>query len=93
MKYGTVSEHHGKLTFVYILKESIISGARYHRVATYSVISPASLVPGVVALTLLARPKSQTLRSQLALSNRFAGFRSRWTMSALCIDLRARRIW
>lgn len=81
-----------KRTFVYILKESMISGARYHRVATYSVMSPASLPPGLVERVLRARPKSQTLRSQLAFRRRFAGLRSRWTMSALCIVLSARRV-
>jgi hypothetical protein len=78
---------------VYILNDSMISGARYHRVATYSVIKPASLPPVGLVLTLLARPKSQTFRSQLALRRRLAGLRSRWTMSALWIDLRARRVW
>jgi hypothetical protein len=78
-------------TLVYILNESMISGARYHRVATYSVINPASFPCAVEVLTLRAKPKSHTLRSQFALSKRFAGFRSRWTMSALWMDLSARR--
>jgi hypothetical protein len=83
----------GVVTFVYILKESMISGARYHLVATYSVMMPTSLPPTTLVLTLRARPKSQTLRSQLALRRRLAGLRSRWTMSALWMDLSARRVW
>jgi hypothetical protein len=72
LRQGTV-----KQTFVYILNDNMISGARYHLVATYSVISPASLPFGEAFFTLLASPKSQTLRSQLALSKRLAGLRSR----------------
>ena len=80
-------------TLVYILNDSMISGARYHRVATYSVMRPTSFPPGFVERVLRASPKSQTLRSQFALSRRFAGLRSRWTMSAECIVFRARRVW
>ena len=68
---------------MYILNESMISGARYHLVATYSVINPTSFPCEVEVLTLRAKPKSHTLRSQFALSKRLAGFKSRWTMSAL----------
>src|SRR5580658_3023925 len=81
-------------TLVYILNDSMISGARYHLVATYSVIIPA--LPPLCApdaFTILARPKSHTFRSQLAFTRRLAGFRSRWTMPALWMDLRARRVW
>lgn len=78
---------------MYILNDSMISGARYHRVATYSVMKPASLPSGFVERVLRASPKSATLRSQLAFRSRFAGFRSRWTMSALCIVLSARSVW
>lgn len=80
-------------TLVYILNDSMISGARYHRVATYSVINPASFPAAFVDRVLRAKPKSQTLRSQLAFRRRLAGFRSRCTMSAECIVLRARRVW
>ncbi len=80
-------------TLVYILNDSMISGARYHRVATYSVMRPASFPLGFVERVLRARPKSQTLRSQLAFRRRLAGFRSRCTRSALCIVLSARRTW
>ena len=79
-------------TLVYILNDSMISGARYHRVATYSVMKPASLPSGFVERVLRASPKSATLRSQFAFSSRLAGFRSRWTMSALCIVLSARSV-
>lgn len=72
-----------RLTLVYILKDSMISGARYHRVATYSVMTPTSFPAGTLVWMLRAKPKSQTLRSQLALRRRLAGLRSRWTMSAL----------
>jgi len=81
MDYGggmsNKNEDNFLLTLVYILKESMISGARYQRVATYSVISPTSLPPGALVFTLRARPKSQTLRSQLAFNKRLAGLRSR----------------
>jgi len=73
---------------VYCLKVSMISGARYQRVATYctdqrrargrrrtSVMKPVSQ-PGSAVCVERARPKSQTLRSQLALSSRFEGWRS-----------------
>lgn len=64
------------LTCVYMRKESMTSGARYHLVATYSVMKPCSL--GWAVTDDLAKPKSQTLRSQLAFSSRLEGFRSRW---------------
>src|SRR3984957_8817378 len=80
-------------TLVYILKDSMFSGARYHLVATYSVIKPTSLPPGKLVFTLRAKPKSHTLRSQLALRSKLAGLRSRWTISALWIDLSALRVW
>lgn len=62
----------------YCLKVSMISGARYQRVATYSVISPVSEPEVTSAVrTERASPKSHTLRSQLALSRRLDGFKSR----------------
>lgn len=67
----------GERTLVYILKESMISGARYQRVATYSVMTPASLPAALVERVLRASPKSHTLRSQFAFRSKFAGFRSR----------------
>ena len=77
---------------MYCLNVSMISGARYHRVATYSVMNPVSVPDGSAVRTERARPKSQTLRSQLALSRRFEGLRSRWMTSAECSALSARRV-
>lgn len=70
----------------------MISGARYHLVATYSVMKPVSPPFGSAVVTLLASPKSHTLRSQFAFSNRFEGFRSRWMTSAECSALSARSV-
>lgn len=78
------------MAFVYSLKVNMISGARYHRVATYSVMKPELSSCDAADR---ARPKSQTLRSQLALSSKFEGFRSRWSTLAECIALRARSVW
>ena len=74
-----VKSNYGKknATLVYCLKVNMISGALYHLVATYSVIKPVSVPDGSAVLTERAKPKSQTLRSQLALSNKFEGLRSR----------------
>jgi hypothetical protein len=41
----------------------MISGARYHRVATYSVMNPVSVPDGSAVFTLRASPKSQTFKS------------------------------
>jgi len=71
-----------KPTLVYCLKVNMISGALYHLVATYSVMKPVSVPEGSAVLTERAKPKSQTLRSQLALSRRLEGLRSRWMTSA-----------
>jgi hypothetical protein len=62
-------------------KASMISGARYHRVATYSVIC----VPESSDLSSKPRlrPKSQILSSQSALTRRLPGLRSRWTTPAV----------
>lgn len=107
------------LAFVYIRNDSMTSGARYHLVATsetvrsqrmaresdpHSVMKPCSLFGDAVCV-LLAKPKSHTLRSQLAFSSRLDGFRSRWmtgvsstnlydvdSLSALCKALIARHV-
>lgn len=59
--------------------ESMISGARYQRVATYSVMRPCA--PGSIASWSRSkpreRPKSQILSSQSAFTSRFPGFKSR----------------
>jgi len=58
------------------------SGARYHRVHTYSVIStagvPSGYWPSDTPSTLRPRPKSQMERSQLERTTRLPGWRSRW---------------
>lgn len=72
---------------------NMISGARYHLVATYSVMKPVSPPFGCAVCVDLANPKSHTLRSQLALSSKFDGFRSRWMTSAEWRALSARRVW
>ena len=79
-------------TLVYCLNVSMISGARYQRVATYSVMKPVSVPEGSAVLTDRAKPKSQTLRSQLALRSRLEGLRSRWMTSAECRALSARSV-
>jgi hypothetical protein len=78
------------MALVYSLKVSMISGARYHLVATYSVINPEL---SSVEAADLARPKSQTLRSQLALSSKLDGFKSRCSTFAECMAFRARSVW
>lgn len=62
------------------LNASMISGARYHRVATYSVI--LSSLSGEASNPLL-RPKSHIFSSQSAFTNRFPGLRSLWTTDAV----------
>ena len=62
------------------LNASIISGALYHRVATYSVILTS--LSGEASNPLL-RPKSHIFSSQSALTNRFPGLRSLWTTEAV----------
>jgi hypothetical protein len=60
------------LAFVYSAKLSIISGALYHLVATYSVWKPAATLSGSL-LKPRARPKSQIFNSQSALTSRLPG--------------------
>ena len=81
---------HTSIALVYSLNVSIISGARYHLVATYSVMNPEL---SSVEAADRARPKSQTFRSQLALSRRFDGLRSRWRTFAECMAFSARKVW
>ncbi|KNC31007.1 hypothetical protein FF38_10516 [Lucilia cuprina] len=61
-------------------KLSIISGALYHLVATYSVIA---LTACEYSSKPLAKPKSQILTSQSALTNKLPGFKSRCNTPAL----------
>ena len=81
---------HTSIAFVYSFQESIISGARYQRVATYSVMKPAWFSSGCATR---ASPKSHTFRSQLPLSSRLDGLRSRCSTCAEWMYLSARRIW
>ena len=69
----------------------MISGALYHLVATYSVMYPA--FSSGSTLKPLAKPKSQILSSQSALTRRLPGLRSRWRTLALWMYLRPQRIW
>ena len=78
------------IDLVYPLEFSMISGARYHLVATYSVRKPVWSCSGSATR---ARPKSQILRSQVVFSSRFEGLRSRCNTFAECMYLRPRRIW
>jgi hypothetical protein len=87
------AEGEKRRTFVYCLNVSMISGARYHRVATYSVMKPVSVPDGSAVFTDRANPKSQTFRSQLAFNKRFDGLRSRCMTSAECSALSARKVW
>lgn len=81
---------HTSIALVYSLNVNMISGARYQRVATYSVMKPEL---SSVEAADRARPKSHTFRSQFALSNKFEGFKSRWSTLAECIAFRARSVW
>lgn len=71
---------------VYSEQLSSNSGARYHRVTTYSVMKSVSEV-------VLASPKSQILRSQFALSSRLLGFKSRCKTLAECMYFSPRSNW
>lgn len=81
---------HTSIAFVYSLNVNMISGARYHLVATYSVIKPELSSCDAADR---ARPKSQTFRSQLAFNSRLDGFKSLWRTLAECIAFKARRVW
>ncbi|KAG6542722.1 hypothetical protein Mapa_015881 [Marchantia paleacea] len=71
---------------VYSLQFSNSSGARYHRVTTYSVIKSVSDV-------VRANPKSQIFKSQFALRSKLLGFRSRWRTFAEWIYFKPRNNW
>lgn len=64
------------------LNASMISGARYHLVATYSV-KWVAVSFGLDSKPLLS-PKSQIFSSQSALTSKLPGFRSRWMTEAEC---------
>ncbi|KAH3680379.1 hypothetical protein WICPIJ_008295 [Wickerhamomyces pijperi] len=61
------------IAVVYSWNVSMISGARYHLVATYSVMKPKLF--SVEAMDL-ARPKSHTFKSQLEFKSKLEGFKS-----------------
>jgi hypothetical protein len=69
----------------------MISGALYHRVATYSVMYPA-FSSGSMEKPL-ASPKSQILSSQSALTSRLPGLRSRCSTFAEWMYFRPHSIW
>lgn len=74
------------IAVVYSEQLSSNSGARYHRVTTYSVMKSVSEV-------VLASPKSQILRSQSAFNSRLLGFKSRCKTFAECTYFSPRNNW
>merc|ERR1719446_1864304 len=80
---------HMSTAFVYVSDESTISGARYHRVTTYSVRKSRQSD----GLTPRERPKSVILRSQFSLTSRLDGLRSRWRTLHEWMYLSPRRSW
>lgn len=77
----------------------MISGARYHRVATYSVIKPwfaaflAVPWPFPAGLYPRASPKSQILSSQSAFTSKLPGLRSRWSTFAEWMYFSPQSVW
>ena len=82
---------HMSTAFEYLVDPKRISGALYHRVATYYVrtCSPFSLGQ----LIDLANPKSATLAWHSELSKMLLGLRSLWISSPECIYLSDFRSW
>ncbi|KAH3668815.1 hypothetical protein OGAPHI_002570 [Ogataea philodendri] len=80
---------HTSIAVVYSWNVSMISGARYHLVATYSVMNPKL---SSWEATERASPKSQILRSQLEFSSKFEGLRSLWSTLAECNAFNARSV-
>ncbi len=74
---------------MYSWKVSMISGALYHLVATYSVMKPKLFSLEAIDL---ANPKSQIFKSQFEFNKRFEGFKSLCKTFAECIDFKARRV-
>ena len=75
---------HISTAFVYFDEPNKISGALYHRVATYYVII-ASPLPWFTDAIDRARPKSASFAKQSESRRIFDGFRSRWTRPPECI--------
>mmetsp|Transcript_86218 Transcript_86218/g.279100 ORF Transcript_86218/g.279100 Transcript_86218/m.279100 type:complete len:213 (-) Transcript_86218:139-777(-) len=80
---------------VYCFGSSITSGARYHRVTTYSVRTPQACSGSSASRSPMsprARPKSHTFSLQSDVRRMFAGFRSRCATPAAWRCASARRI-
>ena len=82
---------HMSTAVVYLLLPRRISGARYQRVAIYSVSTIADMSSSLVGAGLIerARPKSATFMRQSELRSRFDGFMSRCSRLAECMNLSA----
>ena len=78
---------HTSIALVYSLQLSKSSGARYHRVTTYSVMN------SVMTWPVRASPKSHIFKSQLAFNSRLLGFKSRCSTLALWTYFRPRSSW
>lgn len=78
---------HMSTAFVYLFDPNKIYGARYQRVATYSVIM-ASPDSRLHVATERARPKSASLATQSESRRMLEGFRSLWMRSPECMYLR-----
>ncbi len=76
---------HISTAFAYFELPSNISGALYHLVATYSVLT-ASFSPSYIAKDL-AKPKSANFTKHSLFNRIFEGFKSRCIISPECIYL------
>ena len=83
---------HISTALVYLEEPSKIQGARYHLVATYSVIIGYA-TDWLIDATDLAKPKSASLARQSESRRILEGFRSRWISSPECIYLMPFRTW
>ena len=93
---------HTSIALVYSAHDSRSSGARYHRVTTYSVMNVDTESPGsasaastsrraLAAPSTRASPKSQIFKSQLAFKSRLLGFKSRCNTFALWMYFKPRK--
>lgn len=88
-RYSSPNMHptdHISTAFVYLLDPSKISGARYHLVATYSVMI-GSVTDWLTVAIERANPKSASLARQSESRSILEGLRSRWISSPECIYL------
>jgi len=81
---------HISTALAYFVDPRRISGARYHLVATYSVLT--GLSPSSVTATDLANPKSASLTRHSEFNRIFDGFKSLWMSSPEWIYFIALRI-